>query len=67
MCIILYSLTHTLVCADPANREAADEAKELKEKVKLLQESLEEERAEKVRHCIQPVHDSQWYRPFLVN
>ena len=51
MCI--YSHTHKRVYANLANRKAVDEANKLKKKMKLLQESLEKERAEKVRHCTQ--------------
>ena len=52
--IILYSSPHKLVCCDLPNRVAVDEAKDLNEEMKHLQESLDKERAEKVRHCVQP-------------
>ena len=52
--IFIYSHTHKLICADLINREAVEEAKKLEEEVKRLQESLDKERAEKVRHCTQP-------------
>ena len=54
MYVEIYSHTHKLICADLTNREAVEEAKKLKEEVKRLQESLDKEQAEKVRHCVQP-------------
>ena len=50
----MYSHTHKPICADLTNREAVDEVNKLKGEVKCLQESLDKEQAEKVRHFIQP-------------